>query len=118
MKHYTPCTCQAGTISYPVIINAYIIPLWNHQRGYFNSCLGYSIYCYIYHHIIVWLDPSDGDLTLVGVNGKDNEGIVEIYSSVKTYKWSPICSNEWDDADADVTCRQLGFKGGYSTHYR
>ena len=55
---------------------------------------------------------------MVGGSGLDGEGVVLVYSSVKNYGWSPVCVNEWDDEDARVACRQLGYVGGYSSAYR
>ena len=46
-----------------------------------------------------------GDIRLV--NGSvPNEGRIEICIG---FMWGRICRNHWDDRDANVVCRQLGY---------
>ena len=56
---------------------------------------------------------SDVDVRLIGTIG-DTTGVVEYYDGSN---WLTICPTEWDDNDAGVVCRSLGFEGGTSTTY-
>lgn len=67
--------------------------------------------------LLLHADPASGEAAVVGISSKDNEGIVVLNSPFKTHSWSSVCPTAWDDGDADVVCRQLGFLGGVSTLY-
>ena len=62
------------------------------------------------HYIIVVLTPNT-TIRLVGGHGP-HEGRVEVF-----YRraWGTVCDNEWDLADAEVVCRELGYSGAVST---
>ncbi len=54
----------------------------------------------------------DGDLRLQGGINPQNGRVEVCLDRV----WGSICDNNWDDDDATVVCRQLGFsdQGNYS----
>ena len=62
--------------------------------------------------------PSRGDIRLVGVSSSDDEGLVEIYYPRRAYQWSTVCTNDWDDTEAKIVCKQLGYQTGRSKFYR
>ena len=41
------------------------------------------------------------------------DGLLEIYADGE---WWAICDDNWDDADAEVSCRQLGMRAGKAYH--
>ena len=55
---------------------------------------------------------NNGLVQLVGGN-KTGEGRVEIWYNSQ---WNTICDDFWDLNDANVVCRQLGYRGAVTAH--
>ena len=52
-----------------------------------------------------------GTIRLVG-GSNSMEGRVEVCSGLSGGTWRTVCDDYWDNTDAGVTCRQLGYDTG------
>ena len=53
-------------------------------------------------------EPEDGSVRLQG-SRLDYMGRVEVYHN---HQWGSVCGFQWDRADAEVVCRQMGYDTG------
>ena len=61
-----------------------------------------------FSYTCIYILAKEGTIKLVEGHNQTS-GKVEI---VEDYNWRPICGDEWTEQEAEVACRQLGFKGG------
>ena len=74
--------------------------------------MAYNYCSFLTFHSFLFLKAcSEGRIRLVG--GNDVAGRVEICHDGR---WTSICDDRWDAADAKVTCRQLGYTSGRLPH--
>ena len=57
------------------------------------------------------VDRSDGDVRLQG--GTDYEGRVEVWYDGQ---WNTVCDDYWSLIDAQIVCRQLGYRDAVKAH--
>ena len=67
-------------------------------------------------HGLVYLGCTSGDVRLAGSSSSSTRGRVELCHNSQ---WGTICDNDWDNNDAEVTCKQLKYSsyGSYDYMY-
>ena len=76
--------------------------------------LSFCAYC-LHFFYCTSIDSFDGDVRLIGTTD-DTTGVVEYYRD--GIGWTTICSTEWDDTDAGIVCKTVGYDGGTATTYK
>ena len=97
-----PCaTCCALKTFKPIYIYIYI-----YNRLYTQySCYGYNF--------DFTVGVNNGYVRLVG-GSTSRQGRVEIWYNSQ---WNTVCDDSWDISDANVVCRQLGYRGAVAAHH-
>lgn len=73
------------------------------------------IHSFLLHTDVHGSSPKNGEIRLHS-DTANGQGAVEIYTS--QYGWSSVCPDGFDNSDAGVICRRLGYAGGTSQSYR
>ena len=62
--------------------------------------------------LLIETAPSDGMVRLIEGNSTDSGYVMVAYNGY----WGAICAQFWDDRDAHVCCKMLGYQSGNAYH--